>query len=401
MSAPNGFAHFDPWWAGLRRSFNPINDLSSELAFYHDLQTPDAAYETLPGNTLATDQNDGIGAVLDLKRYKERGANVVTPDGSAWTASGSSPNQWTIGVDTASVDNTGGTASCYAKHIVDPLTEGKLYELTFTVLSSNGVGGVCATTSTDNVTPYVTGTGEYTFLIRAAGAFPTQFQFRANADWIGSIDLSTITVREVPGLHAYQDLAAAQPTLDIVGGARWAKFNGDDFLYIPNSAGSFKFLHDGTGGEMHIACRVSFGQVNYLFGNNGHAASAVGCTLRVVGGSSGSVSFMVSNGSGTPLAQEVSPAGVVIENEPLVLSLIHEPGTVRVLKNGEEVVSAATVGDPSTADALDDFAIGLPRRGSAGLPMLGACQSWVPVQGILSDYDRQRLISYMMRRAGI
>lgn len=379
-----------------RGGFNPLTDIPS--AAYWDMHAADAAYETLPGNTLATAQNDGIGAVLDIKRYRERGPNVVTQDGSAWTASGSSPNQWTISGNTASVDNSGGTQSCYAKHIVDPLTEGKLYELTFTVLSSNGVGGVCATTSTDNVTPYVTTTGVHSFLMRATGAFPTQFQFRANADWIGSIDLSTITVREVPGYHAIQDLAAAQPVLNIEGGVRSALFDGvDDRLVIPDSAGAFNFLHNGQGGELHACARVTdMSADRMLVANNGGSSAGAGIDLRIR--PNGVVRFAVTRGIAGEQSALNLPAGSAVAGEIAVWGIRYDAGTLRIYKNGIELGPAAESYPPVAADAQLDLTIGGPSPASGTFS--GDIYSIAPVQGILSDYDRQRLVTYMLRRAG-
>lgn len=382
-----------------RGGFNPLTDIPSVA--YWDMHASDAAYETLPGNTLATAQNDGIGAVLDLKRYKERGANVVTQDGSAWTASGSSPNQWTISGDTASVDNTGGTASCYIRHVGNPLTTGRLYELTFTVLSSNSIGGVCATTSTDNATPYVTGTGEYTFLIRAIGEIPTQFQFRANTDWAGSVDLSAVSVREIPGYHAIQDVAANQPVLNLENGIRSASFITDDVLPFPNSLSTFNFLHDGTGGELAVCCRVNdLDNAYYLFGNNGSSPNAVGVTLRV--SQAGALFLRLGNGSGTYLSELTSASGVVVPGEKMVVGYsLGSDGQVSMYKNGQRIAGpSAIVGQPSAADAQYNFVVGLPGEGSSALAASMDYYSMAPTTAVLTDYQRQRLTSYMLRRAG-
>jgi len=380
-----------------RGGFNPLTDIPS--AAYWDMHTPDAAYETLPGNTLATAQNDGIGAVLDLKRYKERGANVVTQDGSAWTAFGSSPNQWTISGDTASVDNTGGTTSCYLRHAVSPLTAGRLYAVTFTVLSSNGVGGVRAETATDNVPDYITSTGTHTVLLRAVGAAPSQFQFQANVGWVGSIDLSTVEVREIPGYHAIQSLATAQPVLNIENGIRSALFDGvDDRLVVPNSTDQFNFLHNGQGGELHACARVTdMSADRMLVANNSGSSTGAGIDLRIR--PNGIVRFAVTRGIAGEQSALNLPAGSAVAGEIAVWGIRYDVGIMRVYKNGVEAGAAAQSYPPVAADAQLDLTIGGPSPASG--TFRGDIYSIAPVQGTLSDYQRQRLAAYMLRRAGV
>lgn len=56
------------------------------------------------------------------------------------------------------------------------------------------------------------------------------------------------------GNHAIQSVSASRPTYQTDGILHWLEGDGiDDSLIIPNSASTFKFMHDGTGGAVSAA----------------------------------------------------------------------------------------------------------------------------------------------------
>lgn len=378
---PRGFERYRPWWRGWYQGygFNPVADLPG-LAFYHDIKVQDSTFQGLPGMAYAINQNDGIGAVLDIKRYKERGAELVTIPEIQGTPI-SSPGSTVVD----QLYPTGATVEA-----------GKLYELKFSVsdfdgVSTVGVTGVLASPVIGVTRLNADGTAHGLFVALAGGGL-SMFTREGN-----TANFSGISVREIPGYHAIQDVAAAQPVLNIEGGVRSALFDGvDDRLVVPNSTGAFKFLHNGQGGELHVCCRFAdTSTTRYLIGN----ANAANPGVILYATSGGQLRGLLSNGSGSYIATAVSASGAVVAGEKFVASLINDNGTISVRKNGVEVASAVASGALSTADASYNMAIGASYDGGPGT-FNGDMYSWAPVQGILSDYDRQRLVNYMLRRAG-
>lgn len=375
-----------------RGGFNPLTDIPS--AAYWDMHTPDAAYETLPGNTLATAQNDGIGAVLDIKRYKERGPELVV-NGDFNSADG-----WTLGSGWSIASGKATRVAAASPSVLSrPFsdTAGMLYEVTAEIVSVNpGSGSVSIRFSggTEIRGPNITTAGTATFLCAGNGTNSALWIATNSTD--AEVEVESLSIREIPGYHAIQSLATAQPVLNIEGGIRSALFDGvDDRLVIPNSAGAFNFLHDGTGGEFHWCGRVStLDIVRYLFGNAN--LNRNGCIASVA--PNGSVGVSIGNASGTYAASYTAPAGTLAVGEIAALGFSLTADTLTLFKNGQVIGSASVAGVLSSGDPEYDFVLGFwnPTNGSFN----GDMYSWVPVQGILTDYQRQRLASYMLRRAG-
>lgn len=378
----------------MSQPFNPIYGMPTK--FYYDLQTADAAYETLPGNTLATAQNDGIGAVLDLKRYKERIEKNSDPTfqnaGADWSRTGTG---WTFSVGSAYMNGpVDGPGDMYDSDFMP--TAGKLYEAEATFGDSNGetcyfraVGGA-GSYKAFQPAPGAT----VRMLLVADGTVPVAL--RGSGLWEGTV--TAFHVREIPGYHAVQSLAAAQPVLNIENGIRSALFDGvDDRLVVPNSTDQFNFLHDGTGGELHACARVTdMSADRMLVANNSGTSSNTGIDLRIR--PNGVVRFAVTRGIVGEQSALNLPAGSAVVGEIVVWGIRYDAGTLRIYKNGVEVGATAQSYPPATADAHLDLTIGGPQPGSGTFS--GDIYSVAPVQGILSDYQRQRLATYMLRRAG-
>lgn len=378
--------------AGISASFNPLTDLDT-LAFYHELRTADAAYETLPSNTLATDQNDGIGAVLDLKRYKERGAEAFSDFGvygSGWSKSGTSWIHAATAGDDAFVTATA----------VNDLVVGNVYEIQFTVVAysaeAGGGGGVGVDSGTSGTAKLYSAAGTHTFLFKAAST-DLIFTIRNSA----STEVTGITVREIPGYHASQSTAAAQPVLNIEANIRSGLFDGvDDRLVIPNSTGAVNYLHDGSGGEAWVCLRpiLSGTGEQYPLGNG----SASNNGVHLAYSNTGVVAARLCNGSGSYIGSATSSAGTAIEGEHTVVRATFNASNVRIYKYASSasgvIAESSVTGVPASAAATYDFTIGNWNPGAGDLH--ADMYSLGIIQGSLTDDQAQRLASYMLRRAG-
>jgi hypothetical protein len=162
-----------------------------------------------------------VGQSVALMLDKSRGATVklgdelVTNGGFAANTDWTTGTGWAIGSGVAT--KTAGTAAVLSQAVV--LTTGRAYELTYTLTRTAGT-----------LTPRITGGTTVNFTARTAGGTFTQIvsavtgnttlEFSADASFAGTID--NVTVKELTGNHAQQDITESRPTLARVpaGGRR-------------------------------------------------------------------------------------------------------------------------------------------------------------------------------------
>jgi hypothetical protein len=153
-----------------------------------------------------------VGQSVALMLDKSRGATVklgdelVTNGGFAANTDWTTGTGWAIGSGVAT--KTAGTAAVLSQAVV--LTTGRAYELTYTLTRTAGT-----------LTPRITGGTTVNFTARTAGGTFTQIvsavtgnttlEFSADASFAGTID--NVTVKELTGNHAQQDITASRPTL--------------------------------------------------------------------------------------------------------------------------------------------------------------------------------------------
>lgn len=168
--------------------------------------------ESTGGNLAAVDQQ--VGLVVDAVRVP--GNNLVNPAnwlaGSGTVISGgvATSTAVTAGVNVIQQDNIGVT--------------GKMLEVTMTITVVSG-GAVIRPGGVNG--PTITATGTYTQRLQA-GAADTFRVIAGASGFTGSITLSSISVRELPGIHASQSTSGFQPYLRQSGGVNSWQFDGVD-----------------------------------------------------------------------------------------------------------------------------------------------------------------------------
>jgi hypothetical protein len=197
---------FGSWHTG-RRAFNPRTLFAlAEPGVWFD-PSPLTCFTDTAGTTPAA-----VGQSVALMLDKSRGATVklgdelVTNGGFAANTDWTTGTGWAIGSGVAT--KTAGTAAVLSQAVV--LTTGRAYELTYTLTRTAGT-----------LTPRITGGTTVNFTARTAGGTFTQIvsavtgnttlEFSADASFAGTID--NVTVKELTGNHAQQDITASRPTL--------------------------------------------------------------------------------------------------------------------------------------------------------------------------------------------
>lgn len=163
------------------------------------------------------------------------------------------------------------------------------------------------------------------------------------------------------GNHATQSTALSRPTLQQDSTGRYyLSFDGtDDFLSVPGSAATMKFLHDGTGASIWIGFSVSGGAVYHAIVNTSNLSTRanVGFNLSKDDRTVGTLINVICNGSGKlPVNRYAVDAPSVAKR---VASVFNKTGEHITRKNGYVIDSSSTeVGSPSPANSTYNLTIG-------------------------------------------
>lgn len=246
-------------------SYQKFTDFSTEFiaAFPKHSLFQDAA-----GQTPVAKLGEPLGLIVDKRFDFDVGAEIITNQtfdtATGWQISGTASNNWTISGGVANA-NGPSSASSYLGWTAGTgnLVAGVAYVLEFDILTSNGVGGVKPTSSTDN--PYMAGvailtTGHKRMIFTTGGTNPDYFQFQALTGWIGTID--NVSLRRLPGNHAYQTSSASRPTIDARVNMLTRTYGQfDDAAWVKSAiVGSDNRITTNTSNSIHI-CYHTFQHV--------------------------------------------------------------------------------------------------------------------------------------------
>jgi hypothetical protein len=186
----------------------PITDFATELkATFPTFGIFTDAY----GETPAVSPGDSVGLILDQRQgaLSNLGPNLIEANLTGWN--NTDPTNITFSGNTVTFNVASGSQLIEKGY----LTLGKHYLIQFAVVRTSGsVNCRFGTTTYKNISA----SGTYSFIVSNNNF--TDVDFQTSGGFVGSI--SNITVREVPGNHAYQLTSGARPTLARVpfGGRR-------------------------------------------------------------------------------------------------------------------------------------------------------------------------------------
>jgi len=185
------------------------------------------------------------------------------------------------------------------------------------------------------------------------------------------------------GTTAAQPLFATAGALDTKGGKPCITISKTQYLSIPSSTATFKFLHDGTACS-YVAVN-SFGtgsnpnDVYALFGNNTNSLGDIGYYMRFDDRSAFSrnnrLADYIPNSSGVASCNtEVDNSITPNQNNIMFANIDADNGTAAnramyYVNNGSVIQNNTQTGTASTANASHDLYLG--RLPTGGFPMVG------------------------------
>lgn len=219
-------------WSGGAPSFDPMTLFSGGQsgAIYDPSETSHMYQESTGQTTVAN--GDPVGFILDGRFGYVRGAEKVT------NGDFSSGTGWVVSNGTI----TGGalvkslTGGCIADQSMAGLTSGTFYEVTYDVVAFTASGTLQVTFESGStalgVNRTITGTGSFREFI-SAGTGNVSLRLTLGTALLASID--NVSVKEVPGKHAFQITSTARPVYQTATDLHWLLGDGVDDYLVTNS----------------------------------------------------------------------------------------------------------------------------------------------------------------------
>ena len=188
-------------------SYSPASLFASgEQGVWLDNSDFTTLFQDAAGTTPVTGYEQFVGLRLDKSKGLILGSELVSngtfDSDTSWTKG----TGWTISGGVASSDGSQTSSSNLSQ--AAGLVDGKLYKVTFTVLGRSA-GQVRPVVGGGGAGSYVSANGTYSqYVVCVAGPI---FYLQADADFVGTID--NISVRELPGNHAFQSTTTARAVL--------------------------------------------------------------------------------------------------------------------------------------------------------------------------------------------
>lgn len=214
LADPNasGWTNVQYWGAQLESgstvtSYQKITDGFQD---YYDYKSQPVMFQDSGGSIPVSGLEQPVGLLLDKSKGLTLGPELVTngnfSNGSTgWTATNADV---TVSGGIVTVTNTGN----YGKISQDfPVTAGKSYRFTYTRISGIPLLNLSGTFGTPS---FASNDAASTVYFTATSSFTLRIQIGNLTGGIGtSCSFDNVSVREVPGNHAYQSTAAARPVL--------------------------------------------------------------------------------------------------------------------------------------------------------------------------------------------
>ena len=365
---------------------------NSEQGFVYDPNDLSTMFQDAAGTIPVTAAGQPVGLVLDKSKGLVKGVEKWV-DSSASFTGGSSR----ISTGTYRIYTPDGTYS--SAQILGALTIGRMYEISFDVVSIANTGGgvifegspVLAVTTVGKKRQIITATS-VNLVLKRADALLTNYT------------VTNISVREIAGNHAYQTTSASRPILrkNAVTGANYLEFDGwGDFLQTSNIdftgtdkvslfAGVQK-LSDATSaivaelspssatnnGSFHLAAPDSLSGNNYQFSSRGTVRSISVTPPTYI----------------SPISNVVSVAGEIASN------------TAKIRVDGAQVAqSTATQGTGN----YGNYPLYIGRRGGISLPFGGISLPFgghiyglIGVGKLASDSETKAIEKELAKRVGV
>lgn len=339
--------------------------LAGEQGFIYDPSDFSTLYQDAAGTVPVTAAGQSVGLVLDKRLGLVPGANVLPTldftDAVVWLpVSGG-----TLTRDSASSFTT--TASGGLRR-PSTLSVGSWYRITFNYTATAGLGVRNASNNANVVgTDVSAGSGVFSAFFNA---IDTNLYFRLTA--AGSLTVSNIVIRELPGNHASQTTAASKPLLQQdATGRYYLLFDGtDDFLVTPT-------ITPGTDKVQVFAGvrKLSAGTATAIIAESSASAAANAGSIRLVGPSSIGENYFWGS-AGTGFAAAATTANSYIAPITNVLTGIGDIASDTTILRVNGAQAASSTADQGTGNYLA-YPMYIGRRAGTSLPFNGRIYSLI------------------------
>jgi len=178
---------------------------SNDIGIALDLSDFSTLYQDAAGTVLVTAAGQPVGLCLEKSKGLVLGSELNSTGSSGWSAGA----EWSISGDAANL-NAVGTYTNLDKVMTASAVVGRFYEIKVKVLS---LSGQLRCIFSGNGTPFlINSAGDYKFYIYAAASYGL-LRFQAGGGVTAALSLSSISVKEIAGNHAYQANSACRPLL--------------------------------------------------------------------------------------------------------------------------------------------------------------------------------------------
>lgn len=258
-----------------RRPFSPASLFSSgEQGVWYDPSDLSTLFQDDAGTIPVTAVEQPVGLMLDKSKGLVLGPELVTNGGfdtdSGWTKGAG----WVISGGQATFAATGAN-SALTTFAIATAVSGRTYEIQFDIVSNTlnggafrigGFSGASFYSSFVQLATNLTPAGTYKFraVCAPSGAGSVLDFWITSAATSGSIVIDNISVRELPGNHAYQSTTTSRPTLSArynlltkteqFDNAAWGKTNASiDAVKVtaPNGTLTAQKLAEDTANSTH------------------------------------------------------------------------------------------------------------------------------------------------------
>ena len=361
---------------------------NNEQGFFYDPNDLSTMFQDAAGTIPVTAAGQPVGLILDKSKEVLSTEKVVNPDfdsDTAWTKAA------TVTISNGSAILNGATGNPVLSQNVG-LTAGKWYEVTINVTE--------VTSGVSTFIIYGAGGNDTIFSISSAGIYKAMTMARSDATGLigfsallTSVKLSSVSVKELAGNHAYQTTSASRPTLQQdSNGLYYLSFDGtDDGMATPSI--------DFTGTDkMTVWAGVrknSDAAVGILAELSTNSDSTNG-TFALAASVSGNNYYTQSRG--TVRSVQYATGYVAPNSAVLVAEAKISTDTLRLHVNNAAPLSSAT--DQGTGN-YGNYPLYIGRRGGVAYPFNGHLYSLIGIGRLSTASEIAAIEKELAKRTGV